>query len=410
MSTPTDPYSSNSRRPFQDDEILAPLTPETTSSPETTILSKQVKPPAYVDDSWTDTDIFPHTQGMDPAFDQQPRQPQPLGAPLTPETPPEAPPIFDDIVIDDDVVSPASSQSPAGAYLPSGASSPATSGTAHTEVISDYSELDYSFGADDGTEDNSGATVTYPVATQQTSVIPTESPANAPTEAAFTPPTTVAAAAPVASVATATPEPAPMNTWAAPATTSPVVAEPAPALPIAPSIPDAPRGRGWTHTWVLLATLLLVPVGYYLLADSIYNLELGPIGKWAPETGLNWLILAELAGGLAAVAVVWFIARLSSLGAMVIGTLLAVAGLISVLVPSIVRSFVVNPLVDVFGSDNSLVNNIILHLGVGLGAGRILTFGVLLLMTGIVSHSARRRGEKYGSVVTRREITLGSAK
>ena len=28
MSTPTDPYSSNSRRPFQDDEILAPLTPE----------------------------------------------------------------------------------------------------------------------------------------------------------------------------------------------------------------------------------------------------------------------------------------------------------------------------------------------------------------------------------------------
>ena len=174
------------------------------------------------------------------------------------------------------------------------------------------------------------------------------------------------------------------------------------------STPEAPRGRGWTHTWVLLATLLLVPIGYYLLSDSIYNLELGPLSERSSGTGVNWLLLAELAGGLVAVALVWFIARLSSLGAMVIGTLLAVAGLVGVAAPSLVEKFVMDPLTNFFGTDNLLINSIILHLGAGLSFGRILTFGVLLLMTGIVSHSARRRGEKYGSIVTRREIAPGS--
>ncbi|MFT3944319.1 MAG: hypothetical protein QM705_10935 [Ancrocorticia sp.] len=415
MPTPTDPYSSNSRRPFEDDEILAPIPPETAASPETSVAARQVKPPAYVDDSWTDTDIFPHAQGMDPAFDQQ--RPAPLDAVVTPVTPPEVS-IFDDDEMDDDVVSPESSQSPAGAYSPAsaGAAGAGIGGAAHTEVISDYSDIDYSFGADDDTEDNSGATATYPVATQQTSVIPTASPANAPTEVAFAPPVAavpVAATAPIAPVAPVAPaasEPAPMNTWAAPATTSPVTADAAPELPFAPPLPDAPRGRGWTHTWVLLATLLLVPVGYYLLADSIYNLELGPMSPRHPVEGVPWLLLAELAGGLAVVVLVWIIARLSSLGAMVIGTLLALAGLVGVAAPSLAKTLVMDPLTNVFGPDNSLVNNVILHLGVGLVYGRILTFGVILLLTGIVSHSARRRGEKYASIVTRREIALGAAK
>ena len=385
MSTPTDPYSSNSRRPFQDDEILAPISPETASSPETTVFSKQVKPPEYVDDSWTDTDIFPHTQGMDPAFDQQSRQPKPLDAPVTPATPPEAP---TSVIYDDDVKSPAST-SPAGA--------------SRTEVISDYSEIDYSFGADDDVETASGTTAVYPVASaQQTSVIPTSSPASTPA------PTEVAASYAAPAPAEAPAAPAPINAWAAPATASPVTAAPA-AIPT-PVVPDAPRGRGWTHAWVLLATLLLVPVGYYLLSDSIYNLELGPLGDRNSGEGIPWLLLAELAGGLAVVALVWFIARLSSLGAMVIGTLLAVAGLVGVAAPSLVEKFVMDPLTNFFGTDNLLINSIILHFGVGLAYGRILTFGVILLLTGIVSHSARRRGEKYGSVVTRREITLGSAK
>ena len=91
-----------------------------------------------------------------------------------------------------------------------------------------------------------------------------------------------------------------------------------------------------------------------------------------------------------------------------IGTLLAVAGLVGVAAPSLVEKFVMDPLTNFFGTDNLLINSIILHLGAGLSFGRILTFGVLLLMTGIVSHSARRRGEKYGSIVTRREIAPGS--
>lgn len=373
MSTPTDPYSSNPRRPFEDDEILAPLPATSPSSASTPSSGAQVNPPAFVDDSWTDTEIFAHTQGMDPAFDQQEREPEPLDP--EPSSPDEAP----TALINDD-----------------GEAAPVR--TSHDDAITDYSTIDYSFGADDDPAEDTGATASYPVASPQqqmtTSVLPTSSPINASTEAAAP----FAAPAPLET-------PAPVNAWAAPATASPVTAAPA-AMPV--STPEAPRGRGWTHTWVLLATLLLVPIGYYLLSDSIYNLELGPLSERSSGTGVNWLLLAELAGGLVAVALVWFIARLSSLGAMVIGTLLAVAGLVGVAAPSLVEKFVMDPLTNFFGTDNLLINSIILHLGAGLSFGRILTFGVLLLMTGIVSHSARRRGEKYGSIVTRREIALGS--
>ncbi len=386
MSTPTDPYSSNSRRPFEDDEILAPIpasspssaaTPSSASTPSS---GAQVNPPAFVDDSWTDTDIFTHTQGMDPAFDQQEHEPEPLD--VEPSSPADAP----TEMIDDD-----------------GEAAPVR--TAREDVVTDYSAIDYSFGTeDDPAEEAPGATEAYPVASAQqplaTSVLPTSSLAEVSAEAAA--PTAAAPFAGPVSVET----PAPVNAWAAPATVSPGEAYPE-SIPV--PTPEAPRGRGWTHTWVLLATLLLLPVAWYLLSDSIYSLELGAIGEHAPETGVNWLTLAELAGGLVVVALMWFIARLSSLGAMVTGTLLAVAGLVGVVAPSLVQTYVATPLSNFFGPDNSLVNNIILYLATGLSFGRILTFGVVLLMTGVVSHSARRRGEKYGSLTTRREITLGAA-
>lgn len=385
MSTPTDPYSSNSRRPFEDDEILAPIpasSPSSASTPpsgSTPASGAQVTPPAFVDDSWTDTDIFPHTQGMDPAFDQQEHEPEPLD--VEPSSPADAP---TSVIYDDDEAAPVRAS--------------------RDDVITDYSAIDYSLGAEDHpVEKASGATEAYPVATAQqplaTSVLPTSSPADVSAEAAA--PVAGPVAGPV-SVET----PAPVNAWAAPATVSPGEAYPESML--VPT-PEAPRGRGWTHTWVLLATLLLLPVAWYLLSDSIYNLELGAISEQDSGTGADWLMLAELAGGLVVVALMWFIARLSSLGAMVTGTLLAVAGLVGVVAPSLVQNYVATPLGNFFGPDHSLVNNAISYLATGLSFGQILTFGVVLLLTGVVSHSARRRGEKYGSLTTRREITLGAA-
>lgn len=152
MSTPTDPYSSNPRRPFEDDEILAPLPATSPSSASTPSSGAQVNPPAFVDDSWTDTEIFAHTQGMDPAFDQQEREPEPLDP--EPSSPDEAP----TALINDD-----------------GEAAPVR--TSRDDAITDYSTIDYSFGADDDLAEDTGATASYPVASppqpMTTSVLPT---------------------------------------------------------------------------------------------------------------------------------------------------------------------------------------------------------------------------------------------
>ncbi len=373
MPTPTDPYSSNSRRPFEDDEILAPLPAASPSSASTPSSSAQVTPPAFVDDSWTDTEIFAHTQGMDPAFDQQERHPEPLDP--EPSSPDDAP----TALMNNDEAAPVR--------------------TSHDDVITDYSAIDYSFGADD----TSSATDSYPVSSTQqpsaTSVLPTSSPASAPAEAASS------FAAPVSLDAPA-PEPAPTNAWAAPTPASPMSAAPA-AMPV--PVPEAPGGRGWTHTWVLFATLLLLPVAWYLLSDASVRLGPGPDTPWTTGS-LSWTALVEMASGLVVVALVWFIARLSSLGAIVIGTLVAVAGLIPLLLPTLARSFLSGTLTDLLSGYNTFTDNLLLYLGTDLASGKMLILGVLLLVTGVVSHSARRRGEKYGSITTRREIALGSAK
>lgn len=117
-----------------------------------------------MDDSWTDTDIFPHTQGMDPAFDQQEHEPEPLD--VEPSSPADAP---TSVIYDDDEAAPVRAS--------------------RDDVITDYSAIDYSLGAEDHpVEKASGATEAYPVATAQqplaTSVLPTSSPADVSATAA----------------------------------------------------------------------------------------------------------------------------------------------------------------------------------------------------------------------------------
>ena len=60
MPTPTDPYSSAARRPFDEDEILAPISPEVPSSPAS----------GYSSISAASAEESP--RGSNPAFDTNP--------------------------------------------------------------------------------------------------------------------------------------------------------------------------------------------------------------------------------------------------------------------------------------------------------------------------------------------------
>ncbi len=390
MSTPTDPYSSSSRRPFEDDEILAPLPPEPTapSAAEATRSPGGFSSP--LTEPLPSPQAFVSTQGMDPAFDQHPRQA---------EAPDADAPQTSSASLAEAIGIPSSSseQSAAGTQdrnlvnsqdrnAPETASStradaPKKRGTRNK--ISDYSEIDYSFGSDNIPGEGPAATANQQDPDAFLDSLPerpprtTAGPATTPTGETFPPTSSVTG----------------INSWGEDAAED--------------HVPAAPRGRGWTHAGVLVATLLLVPVAWYLLSDASARLFLVPNNPW--ETGdLNYAALGELAGGIAVVALIWLLARMSSLGAHVVGAIVAIFGLLPLVLPTFTQDSILAPLDRAIGDFNALTGNIIHHLNLDLGSGRMFTFGAILLLTGVVSHSARRRGERHGSVTARRAIVLST--
>lgn len=58
------------------------------------------------------------------------------------------------------------------------------------------------------------------------------------------------------------------------------------------------------------------------------------------------------------------------------------------------------------GSYNAFTGNVVYHLTNDLASGRLAVFGALLLLTGLVAHGSRRRGQTYATALTRRHYLL----
>ena len=172
------------------------------------------------------------------------------------------------------------------------------------------------------------------------------------------------------------------------------------------ALPEGPKSRVGAHIGIFFATLLLVPLAWYLLSDSSIRLSMVHGNQW--ETGKVAIpVLLETIGGLVVTGLLWFLARASSLGAFVWGLLLTVLGAIGVIMPYFARNTIAAWVTDQIAGVNTLTANIADHFALDLGAGRILFFGFILLMTSIVSHYARKRGHLAGIQITRREVALG---
>ncbi len=169
-----------------------------------------------------------------------------------------------------------------------------------------------------------------------------------------------------------------------------------------PTIP----GRGWAHTLSLLFTLLLTPLAWYILSDASIRLGLVAGNPW--ESGaLNFAALGELIGGLAITGVIWAIARTSSLGAHIVGWIVSIAGVAALLTPTFTQKNILTPLEDSIGNFNNFTANLVHHLNLDLASGRIFIFGMLLVFTAFVSHTARKRGETSGALLARRDTVAG---
>ncbi|WP_052436403.1 hypothetical protein [Georgenia sp. SUBG003] len=151
-----------------------------------------------------------------------------------------------------------------------------------------------------------------------------------------------------------------------------------------------PRSRAAAHWWSLVLALVLSPVAWYLVADGGARLALGEDSPWA-RGELSPAALTELAAGLVATAVVLLTARWSSLGALVTGTLVLLAGLTFVVVPARTAAFL-EPALAWLRDLNDLGGNVAHHLLADGPSGRLALYGLALLLTGVVARGARRRG------------------
>lgn len=393
MSTPTDPYNSQSRRPFDDDEILEPLSEEFDGSINNDPQNWEEVEAQYAEDTDVEpsyeadaTELAPETFESEPveanvaepaetnvaepvdredvpvALDAEGSQADdlpaaPINAPAV-ETP--------DYVDEDDVVE--APNPTLGAYF--------ANADNNDEMVIDYASAQEATTSPNRTSVIPASNVSDPDAVGDTSVGNTAGVDN----------TAAAVAAPAAFVAPAT-----TQTW----TNDPgEITE----------IPEAPKKRIGAHFGSFFATLLLVPVAWYLLSDAGARLFLVEDNPWATQQTDIFPVL-ELVGGLVVAAIIWILARTSSLGAQIWGAILAIAGLGAIILPQYGVELI-SQLDNAIGDYNPFTGNVVHHLNQDLGSGRIAIFGALLLLTGLVAHQARKRGQERGNTITRREFLL----
>lgn len=157
------------------------------------------------------------------------------------------------------------------------------------------------------------------------------------------------------------------------------------------SIKPAKISRAGAHAWSLLISLIGVPLAWAFLRHAgglLYgsNHSAWETGKYSLE-GLIFLVL-----GLAAVVIIGMVVRLSSLGMFVSGIALCVLGGAFVVVPGVVKGAMGSTLQGMQDSP-VMALKVLGYLIESAGAsGQFFVIGVLLIMIGVVGHTARRKG------------------
>ena len=170
----------------------------------------------------------------------------------------------------------------------------------------------------------------------------------------------------------------------------------------APQVTEMPSRTG-AHWLSLLLFLILTPVGWYLAADAGARMTLADAAPM--YTGVaSMLALGELLGSILIAAILFMVARRSSLGAWLTGLGTLIVGLPWVMAPGITATSALAALTALTGT-GSLGANLTHHLQASGYSGRFVLLGVALLGLAYVSHAARRTGRDEEALRTSIEAT-----
>ena len=170
----------------------------------------------------------------------------------------------------------------------------------------------------------------------------------------------------------------------------------------APEITEMPSRTG-AHWLSFLLFLLLVPVGWYLAADAGARMTLADAAPM--YTGVaSIMALGEILGAIVISAILFVVARRSSLGAWLMGIVTLIVGLPWLMAPGITAASVL-PTLTALTNTGSLGANLAHHLQASGYSGRFALLGVVLMGLAYVSHSARRTGRAEEALRTSLEAT-----
>lgn len=170
----------------------------------------------------------------------------------------------------------------------------------------------------------------------------------------------------------------------------------------APEITEMPSRTG-AHWLSFLLFLLLVPVGWYLAADAGARMTLADAASM--YTGVASIVaLGEILGAIIISAILFVVARRSSLGAWLMGIVTFIVGLPWLMAPGITAASVLSALTALTNT-GSLGANLSHHLQASGYSGRFALLGIALIGLAYVSHSARRTGRAEEALRTSIEAT-----
>ena len=170
----------------------------------------------------------------------------------------------------------------------------------------------------------------------------------------------------------------------------------------APEITEMPSRTG-AHWLSFLLFLLLVPVGWYLAADAGARMTLADAAPM--YTGVaSIMALGEILGAIVISAILFVVARRSSLGAWLMGIVTLIVGLPWLMAPGITAASALSALTALTNT-GSLGANLSHHLQASGYSGRFALLGIALIGLGYVSHSARRTGRAEEALRTSIEAT-----
>lgn len=159
-----------------------------------------------------------------------------------------------------------------------------------------------------------------------------------------------------------------------------------------------PASRFGAHWAGILIAVVLLPLSWFFGHTARH--AFGTTAARSPEGAMSVNGVIVIALSALCLGVGLWMARRSSLGTILVGALTALAGIPGLVVPAATHR-VLEQALGAAADRSSLGKDLLEFLWLDLSRGTFLLVGIVVLMVGIVSHSARRAGRREQEVIDR---------